>query len=138
VVNELTWFDNRPWREGTPLDAYPTIADFTVEPAPDVPAMFGVQMWWVSSTRGILSVFPWWDHLELPGSRLDDEEWIKPWTEDDPFLDADQNFAVRLWVVDDYVYVVSGLSLLEATWYRVPVTRFKAELIRFRSSLALK
>lgn len=67
-MDEVTWFDNRPWQVGTPLDAYPTITDFTIEPAPDVPAMFGVHMQWISPTHGILSDFHWWDHLDKPGS----------------------------------------------------------------------
>ena len=136
VMDEAVWFDNGPWREGTPLDAYPIIADFTVEPAPDVPAMFGVQMRWVSPTHGILSVFPWWDHLEWSGNRLDELDWSRPWTQADPFIDADQNFSITMWVADDHVYVVSGLSSLDAAWYRVPVARFESELARFRSGLA--
>jgi hypothetical protein len=136
VVTDLPWFDNRPWRAGTPLDAYATIADFTVVPAPDVPPMFGVQMQWISPTRGILTVFPWWDHLEQPGNRLDEEDWSMPWTEDLPFVDADQNFSIDMWVAGEYVYVVSGVSALDATWYRVPLARFESELARFRSDLA--
>lgn len=135
-MDEVTWFDNRPWRAGTPLDAYPTITDFTVEPAPDVPAMFGVRMQWVSPTHGILSVFPWWDHLDKPGSRLDDDDWSVEWTQERPFIDADQNFAIDMWAADDHVYVVSGLSPLDANWYRVPRARFDSELARFRAGLA--
>jgi hypothetical protein len=138
MTGNSTWFDNRPWRTATPRDDYPTIADFTVEPAPDVPAMFGVQMWWVSPTLGILTVLPWWDHLERSGNRLDEEDWFRPWTEQDPFIDADQNFWIQMWVADDHVYVVSGVSPLDATWYRVPHARFESELAKFRSRVALK
>lgn len=131
----MTWFDNRPWREGTSLDAYPTIADFTVEPVLDRAGLFGVQMQWVSATHGTLSVFPWWDHLERPGSRLDEEDWSVAWTKEHPFIDADQNFAIEMWTADDHVYIHSGLGLDDANWYRVPLARFESEIARFRHML---
>lgn len=136
MVSELTRFDNRPWQTETPLDAYPTIADFTVEAAPDVPAMFGVQMRWVSPTHGILSEFPWWDHLDKPGSRLVEDYWAGEWSEERPFVDADQDFWINMWVADDHVYVVSGLGPGDSNWYRVPRARFDSELARFRAGLA--
>jgi len=134
----MTRLDNAPWLSGVADDAYPTVADFKVEAVVDGHDTFGVHMRWVSAAFGMLSDFDWWDHLEAPGSRLDEEDWLRPWTPYDPFVDADMGWALTMWTVDAYVYVHSGSAFDAMNWYRVPRPSFEAEIKRFRSDIGLE
>ncbi len=119
--------------DGTPL-AFRAITDFVIDPVQTV--AFGVQMRWRSATQGLLTEFPWWDHLELHGSRLAESDWTRPWTLDNPFVDADQNWFFLAWVADESVYVASGADAGALTGYRVSCDAFERAVSEFRAGLA--
>jgi hypothetical protein len=118
--------------DGTPL-AFRTITDFVIDPVES--GAFGVQMRWLSATEGVLTTFPWWDHLELHGNRLEEADWTRPWTIDDPYADADQDWAFLAWVADGFVYVRSGTDVGVLTEYRVPCDAFERAVSEFRAGL---
>ena len=97
---------------------------------------FGIQMRWASPTLGQLTPFFLWDHLDRPGSHVDEADWHRPWTQDEPYVDADQNWAFIAWVHEGFVYVHSGPGFEELSWYRVPGDVFTAELAKFRQVIA--
>jgi hypothetical protein len=113
--------------------AFRTITDFLIDPVET--QAFGVQMRWLSATEGVLTTFPWWDHLERQGNHLDEAEWTRPWTVDDPYVDADQEWVFQAWVADGFVYVRSGPEPGELTGYRVSCDAFERAVSEFRAGL---
>ena len=126
-------FDNAPFVPGTSASAYPTVDDFGVEPVSAGP--LGLHMRWTSLSLGVLTDFPWWDNLERVGNWLDEEEWSAAWTADEPYVDADMDWAFTAWLDGEFLYVHSGPAFDEMVWYRVPRQEFATAIANFRESV---
>lgn len=125
--------DNAPFVPGTPTSAYPTVDDFAVEPVST--GLLGLHMRWTSRSLGVLTDFAWWDDLERSGNRLDEKEWSAAWTADEPYVDADMDWAFMAWFDGGFLYVHSGPAFDELVWYRVPRQEFASAMARFRESV---
>lgn len=130
------FINSEPYRHGlpegtfpdsSPLDSFPIVDDLRVLPVPDLTGHFGVHMRWVSDAHGVIAVFPWWDHLE----RDRDRQLIVPGdfpvgSLAAPFVHADHDWGIRIWLEGSWVCVVHDGGGGWTTWFRVPLDVFTA------------
>src|ERR1700737_4498786 len=87
------------------LNAFPTIADFTIELRES--EEFGQHVHFVSPTRGELAGFPYWDNAERDMRHFVAED-VPLGSMMEPVDDADEDWQIVIFERGGFVYVLEG------------------------------
>jgi hypothetical protein len=112
------------------LNAFPTIADFTIELRES--EEYGQHVYFVSPSRGELAGFPYWDNAERDMRHFVAED-VPLGSMMEPVDDADEDWQIVIFEHRGFVYVLEGSKPHAQTfdvWFRVPSDRYIAEWAR--------
>ena len=112
------------------LNAFPTIADFTIELRESEET--GQHVYFVSPSRGELAGFPYWDNAERDMRHFVAED-VPMGSMIEPVDDADEDWQIVIFEHRGFVYVMEGTQPRTQSfdvWFRVPRDRYIAEWAR--------
>jgi hypothetical protein len=109
------------------LEAFPVVADFTIEMRASEET--GQHVYFVSPERGELAGFPYWDNAERDMRHFVAED-VPLGSRMEPVEDADVDWQIVIFEHGGFVHVLEGSSPHTETfdvWFRVPRDRYIAE-----------
>jgi hypothetical protein len=137
------------------LETFPIIEDFKID-LYDTQSSLGYQLRFTSDSLGIVTTFPWWDHvdqslLELPDfipvgtsekpyeaadeGLLELPDFIPVGTSEKPYEAADEGWCVWIWQEGEYIHILEGddpLTMKFSVWFKVDSKLFLNEWNRIK------
>ena len=113
------------------LKAFPEIEDFRI--ATFKSKGYGYHLAFKSPAHGVLTSFPWWDHVDKDMAKGIQE--IPMGTIQNPFYDLEQGWQLLIFLHEDQIYILQGKEPGDnnfQTWYRVDLDRYLSEWNRVR------
>jgi hypothetical protein len=114
------------------LENFPIIEDFKIE-LYDTQSSLGYQLRFTSDSLGIVTTFPWWDHVDQ--SLLELPDFIPVGTSEKPYEAADEGWCVWIWQEGEYIHILEGddpLTMKFSVWFKVDSKLFLNEWNRIK------
>ncbi|MGM1048072.1 MAG: hypothetical protein ACQEXX_18285 [Bacillota bacterium] len=118
------------------IDEFPLVTDFELILRQGKNDLLGKHLYYYSNELGILSSFPWWDHVDKQIVNYEITD-IPLGTITSPFDDCEQSWQIIIFSSRNYVYILQGdepASTYFNTWYRVRLEDYLdawSKLIRY-------
>ena len=114
------------------LEIFPIIEDFKIE-LHDTQSSLGYQLRFTSDSLGIMTTFPWWDHVNQ--SLLELPDFIPVGTSEKPYEAADEGWCVWIWQEEEYIHILEGddpITTKFPVWFKVDSKLFLKEWNRIK------